>query len=56
MHRGSFFKSFSAVAWDDFRDNIVHNISDEIEKCDDDYILNVNEEEYIAYLVDKYTI
>lgn len=56
MHRNSFFKSFYGIAWNDFRDNIVHNIADEIEKCNDDYILNVNEDEYIAYLVDKYTI
>lgn len=56
MQRGSFFKSFSAVTWDVFRDNILRDIADEIEKCNDDYILNVNEDEYIAYLVDKYTI
>lgn len=56
MHRNSFFKSFCSVAWSDFRDNIVRDIADEIEKCKDDYILNVNEDEYIAYLVDKYTI
>lgn len=55
-YKGSFFKSFSSVSWDNFRNNIVRNIAEEIEKCKDDYILNVNEDEYIAYLVDKYTI
>lgn len=56
MYRGPFFKSFSSIKWDDFQNNIIREIADEIGKCKDDYILNVNEDEYIAYLVDKYTI
>lgn len=50
------FNSFYIIHWDDFQNNIVRNIGAEIEQNNDDYILNVNEDEYISFLVEKYTL
>ncbi len=52
----SSFNSFYTIHWDDFQNNIVRNIGAEIEQNNDDYILNVNEDEYISFLVEKYTL
>lgn len=49
-------KSFCEVTWDDFQNNIFKAIDKEIDNCKDDYILNVCAEDYITYLVDKYTV
>ena len=49
-------KSFCEVTWDDFQNNIFKAIDKEIDNCKDDYILNVCAEDYITYLVDKYTL
>lgn len=50
------FNSFFSCDWDDFYNNITRGIETEIGKCDDDYILNVNEDEYISYLIEKYAL
>ena len=50
------FNSFFSCDWDDFYNNIISGIETEIGKCDDDYILNVNEDEYISYLIEKYAL
>lgn len=49
-------RSFCEVTWDDFQNNIFKAIDKEIDNCKDDYILNVCAEDYITYLVDKYTL
>lgn len=49
------FNSFSEIDWHAFQDKTIQAIDNEIENNSDDYILNVNEDEYISYLVDKYT-
>ena len=49
------FRSFSVIDWHAFQDKMIQAIDNEIENNTDDYILNVNEGEYISYLVDKFT-
>lgn len=49
------FRSFSIIDWHAFQDKTIQAIDNEIENNSDDYILNVNEDEYISYLVDKFT-
>ncbi len=49
------FHSFSVIDWHAFQDKTIQAIDNEIENNSDDYILNVNEDEYISYLVDKFT-
>lgn len=49
------FRSFSVIDWHAFQDKTIQAIDNEIENNSDDYILNVNEDEYILYLVDKFT-
>lgn len=49
------FNSFAEINWLDFQDKINNEIDNEIKACSDDYILNVNEDEFISYLVDKYS-
>ena len=49
------FSSFSDIDWHDFYNNTIQAIDDEIKHCTDDYILNVNENDYISYLNEKFT-
>ena len=49
------FSSFSDIDWLDFYNKTVQAIDDEIKHCTDDYILNVNENDYISYLIEKFT-
>ena len=49
------FDSFSVIEWHDFHGKIINAIDCEIDNCSDEYILNVNENEYITYLTDKYS-
>ena len=55
MNSFSKIRSFSEIGWDDFQNNILKAIDKEINNCNDDYILNVCEEKYITYLVEKFT-
>ena len=55
LYNRSSFDSFSIIEWHDFHDKIINEIDCEIEKCSDEYILNVNEDEYITYLIEKYS-
>lgn len=48
--------SFSELNWDSFQDNIFKEIDEELLKCSDDYILNVNVEDFISYLTEKYKL
>lgn len=48
--------SFSEVNWDSFQNNIFKEIDEEILRCSDDYILNVNTEDFISYLTEKYKL
>lgn len=50
------FDSFNGTDWDSFQNNIIHAIDKEIYNCSDDYILNVNEEEYLSYLTNKFKL
>lgn len=50
------FDSFMGTDWDNFRNSILQAIDNEINNCSDDYILNVNEEEYLAYLTNKFEL
>ena len=47
------FDSFSVIEWHDFHGKIINAIDCEIDNSSDEYILNVNEDEYITYLTDK---
>lgn len=49
------FDSFSVIEWHDFHGKIINAIDCEIDNSSDEYILNVNEDEYITYLTDKYS-
>lgn len=49
------FRSFSKMDWYNFQENIKNTIAHEISDCDDNYLLNVCENEYISYLADKYS-
>ena len=55
LYNRNSFDSFTVVEWNDFHDRIISAIDREIDTCSDEYILNVNEDEYIAYLTDKYS-
>ena len=55
MNSFSKIRSFSEIGWDDFQNNILKAIDKEINNCNDDYILNICEEKYITYLVEKFT-
>ncbi|MFN3782301.1 MAG: hypothetical protein ACK4R6_00160 [Spirosomataceae bacterium] len=44
------------INWYEYSENLSHKIKREIEGNSKEYILNVNEEEYIRYLTEKYTI
>jgi hypothetical protein len=48
--------SFSELNWDSFQDNIFKEIDEELLRCSDDYILNVNVEDFISYLTEKYKL
>lgn len=50
------FYSFSGTDWNSFQNNIFHAIDKELYSCTDDYLLNVNEEEYITYLTNKFEL
>jgi hypothetical protein len=50
------FRSFSETDFDAFKREIFSTIEKEINSNSDDYILNVNEDEYITYLAEKYRI
>lgn len=50
------FHSFTGTDWNSFQNKIILAIGNEISSCTDDYILNVNEEEYIVYLANKFRI
>ena len=54
LYNRNSFDSFTVIEWHDFHDRIISAIYREIETCSDEYILNVNENEYITYLTDKY--
>ncbi len=49
-------KSFSGTVWHQYTSNLKNKITREIESATDDYILNVNEVEYINYLMEKFTL
>lgn len=49
-------KSFSEISWFDYQPEFHKRIKDEIERNGKEYILGVNEDEYITYLVDKYKL
>lgn len=49
------FSSFSDIEWHVFYNKTIQAIDDEIERCPDDYILNVNENDYVSYLNEKFT-
>jgi hypothetical protein len=49
-------KSFAEISWFDYHKQYFQNIRQEILSNGKDYILKVDEEEYIKYLVDKYSI
>lgn len=55
MYNNSCFSSFSGIAWHDFYNNIIQAIDNEFKNCTDAYILNVNENDYISYLNEKFT-
>ena len=48
-------RSFSNIDWNRFQENVYQSIYQELSRNDDDYILNVYEEEYISYLTEKYS-
>lgn len=48
-------RSFSEIDWNRFQDSVYQSIDNEIQKNSDDYILNVCEEDYISYLVEKHS-
>ena len=49
-------RSFSKVDWNHYQDEMYQSIDKELSRNDDDYILNVCEEQYISYLTEKYTL
>ncbi len=49
-------RSFSEVNWSDFESDLYSSLKREIESENDNYILNINEDEYIGHLVEKYTL
>lgn len=44
------------ISYDDYVSKILHNVENEIKKLSNEYILNVNQEEYINMLVAKHTV
>lgn len=50
------FDSFIGQDFDQFKRNVLQSIAQEIRSNDDSYILNVNDEEYVSYLTEKYSI
>src|SRR2546425_11874596 len=50
------FPIFSASNLDDYCANNLQEFRKEIERMEENYVLNVNETEYIEYLTKKYTI
>lgn len=50
------FNVFYTQDFSEYVTNIIDAITQEIKKQDDNYILNVNETEYIKYLFEKYVI
>ena len=45
--------SLTVIEGHDFHDIIISAINREIDNCSDEYIFNVNEDEYIKYLTDQ---
>ena len=56
QYRGNTFYSFTDIDWNSFHDNIISTIDKEICDCTDDYLLNVNENDYVSYLLEKFTL
>jgi len=50
------FDSFNSITWENFQNNLYQAIDNEIENRGDDYILNIPENDYITYLIKRYTI
>ena len=50
------FKVFRERSLSGYLDGLKHYIQSEIENKSENYILNVNETEYIKYLIDEYTV
>lgn len=53
IDHGNMFSKYNSVSLSRSRDK---QVSDAIARLSDDYVLNVNEEEYIQYLIDEYTL
>jgi hypothetical protein len=53
---GNTIKSFSEINSSDFTSQLFDNIKKEIENKSKEYILGVDEEEYKAYLIDRYSL
>ncbi len=53
VEHGSMFSKYDFRAFSDSRDK---RMKDVISRLSDDYALNVNEEEYIQYLIDEFTL
>lgn len=49
-------KSFSEISWFDYRETYYQTIKEEISSKEKEYILKVDENEYIKYLIEKYRI
>lgn len=49
-------RSFSQISYYDFEKEFLNKIKEDINNTDKDYILEVDEEEYKKYLIDKYTL
>ncbi len=56
MYRNTKNRSFSKISFSDYEDDKYNQIKEEISDHDDEYILNVNENEFISYLSSKYEI
>ncbi|MBG6062910.1 hypothetical protein IWX83_002716 [Flavobacterium sp. CG_9.1] len=49
-------KAFAEIDSYRFKDNLINNLKKEIEGNDKQYLLGIDEEEYISYLIAEYTI
>ncbi|HEX8014212.1 MAG TPA: hypothetical protein VF465_03180 [Flavobacterium sp.] len=49
-------KSFSGISWSDFPTQHFHRIKEEILSKGKDYILKIDEDEFIEYLIEKYRL
>ena len=56
IYRQDFFISFSSTLWQNYKEKLLIAIDNEISHCTDDYVLNVNEDEYVSFLLDKFTL